>query len=394
MDTELLDQGTEAKFERSPPQTASHASDDRTRGGGAAKIDRLLAEIDALIDADETAERRITGAWKTFDDISAAANAHAWDAYSIDLSVDAESYRRLDRRQRNALQRIFGTIYRAESVVDDWMDRIVAAIPAGTSATSGPLGYDALRTALKGQEHDEKMHRGSLFRVATEVLGIAPGHVERFARRHNNFVAETLFARFDEQMAYLLRPGRPIEDVYVAIFIYGILSEDVLANSDVVIRRASGNDKYRDYNLPGMREGQTNVRRDEGRHVRIAVLATHKFLNEHENASAKLGEASTHYVDLADRLLRRAKRSHGLIDAHLRDSYGPDVDSLYYYLVNMKRLAVRLGELRLDPAIRYIGGSVERAVAEFTDDDRRPIVEDPGRVARLLGPTVLKLAHR
>ena len=394
MDAELLRQGTEVKAKHSWRETPSHAFDARTNGGDVAKIDRLLAEIDALIDADETAERRITGAWKTFDDITASANEHAWDAYSIDLSVDAESYRRLDRRQRNALRRIFGTIYRAESVVDDWMDRIVAAIPTGTAGAGGPLGYDALRTALKSQEHDEKMHRGSLFRVATEVLGIAPEDVERVARKHNNFVAETLYARFDEQMAHLLRPGRPIEDVYTAIFIYGVLSEDVIANSDVVIRRARSNDKYRDYNLPGMREGQTNVRRDEGRHVRIAVLATHKFLEEHENASAKLNAVSNYYVDFADGLFRQAKRSRGLIDAHLRDSYGPDVDSLYYYLVNMKRLAVRLGELKLGPAVRHVGSRVERAVADFTDDDRRPIVEDPGLVVRAIGPTMLRLAHR
>lgn len=346
---------------------------------------RLIAEIDALIDADETVERRIHGAWKTFDDINAAADANAWDAYSIDLTVDAASYRRLDRRRRLALLRIFGTIYRAESVVDDWMDRIVAAVPAGN---------DALRTALKSQEHDEKMHRGSLFRVATEVMGIEPAKVEAIATRHNNFVAETLFARFNEQMAALLRPGRPLEDVYTAVFIYGILSEDVVANSDVVIRRAQGNDKYAEYNLPGMREGQTNVRRDEGRHVRIAVLATNAFLDEHPTAADTLTSVCREYLDLADMLLRRAKRSHGVIDAHLRESYGPDVDSLYYYLVNMKRLAVRLDELGLRDAVRDIGRRVERAVSEFADEGDAPILDRPGLIARTLAPAMLKLAKR
>jgi hypothetical protein len=358
------------------------------------KIRRLLAEIDALIDADECAERRISGAWKTFDDIDAASHAHAWDAYSIDLTVDAASYRRLDRRQRKALLRIFGTIYRAESVVDDWMGRIVAAIPVDADATRGPAGYDALRTALKGQEHDEKMHRGSLFRAATEVFGIAPANVERAARKHDNFVAETLFARFDRQMAYLLRRGRPLEDVYAAIFIYGILSEDVVANSDVVIRRAKDNDKYAEYNLPGMREGQTNVRRDEGRHVRIAVLASHKFLDEHAAAEAVLTAVCREYVDLADTMLRQAKGSRGLIDSHLRESYGPGVDSLYYYLVNMKRLAVRLDELGLRQAVSHIRSSVESAVAEFTDDAHNPLIQRPGPIARTLAPAVFKVAKR
>jgi ribonucleoside-diphosphate reductase beta chain len=355
-----------------------------TEANAANRIGRLLAEIDALIDADETAERRINGAWRSFDDINAAAGANAWDAYGIDLAVDAASYRRLDRRQQQALLRIFGTIYRAESVVDDWMVRIVAAIPAG---------HEVMRAALQGQEHDEKMHRGSLFRVATEVFGIAPDQVERVARRHNNFVAETLFARFNRQMAQLLRPGRPLEDVYTAIFIYGILSEDVVANSDVVIRRAKGNDKYAEHKLPGMREGQTNVRRDEGRHVRIAVLATHRFLDDHAGAAATLATVCREYVDLADAMLRRAKRSRGLIDAHLRESYGPDVDSLYYYLVNMKRLAVRVDELGLRDTVRDIRDRVSRAVDELTDGDGVPIVEEPGYITRLLERSTLKLAR-
>ena len=364
------------------------------RSQAAGSIGRLLAEIDALIDADETAERRIHGAWKTFDDITAAANANSWDAYSIDLRVDAASYRRLDRRQQRALLRVFGTIYRAESVVDDWMNHIVAAIPSADPAARGPSSYDALRTALKSQEHDEKMHRGSLFRAAVEVFGIASVEVERVARRNNNFVAETLFAHFNQQMAQLLRPGRPLDDVYTAIFIYGILSEDVIANSDVVIRRAKGNDKYAEYNLPGMRAGQTNVRRDEGRHVRIAVLATHKFLAEHPAAETTLAAVCKEHLDLADTLLRRAKRSRGLIDAHLRESYGPDVDSLYYYLVNMKRFAVRLDELGLRETVRDIRRRVDCAVAEFTDDTGNPVVDQPGLVARTLAPTALRLAER
>ncbi len=357
------------------------------------RIDKLLGEIDALIAADETADRRITGAWQTFDDIDAAAHAHAWDAYSIDLSVDAASYRRLDRRQQEALRRIFGTIYRAESVVDDWMARIVAAIPveSGGAASDG-MGYDAMRSALKGQAHDEKMHRGSLFRVATEVLGIAPDKVDRVAKKYNNFVGETLFARFDRQMTQLLRPGRPIEDLYTAIFVYGVISEDVVANSDVVLRRAKGNDKYDEFSLPGMKEGQTNVRRDEGRHVRIAVLATHKFLDEHDGAAQTLTEISTEYMDLADRMLKQAKRSHGLIDAHLRESYGPDIDSLYYYVMNMKRLAVRLAELKLREAVHEVRGRVDRAVSEYSDDRREPIVEQPSIVFRVMGP-LLRFAH-
>jgi hypothetical protein len=371
----------------------AEAAPAETARRGGSRIARLLREIDALIEDDETADRRVSGGWQTFDDISAAAHAHAWDAYSIDLSVDAANHGKLGRAQQDALKRVFATIYRAESIVDDWMDRIVAAIPteAVSGDRAGGLGYDAMRTALKGQEHDERMHRGSLLRVGVEVLGIPAADVDRVARKYNNFVAEILFARFEDEMRQLLRPGRPLEDVYVALFIYGILSEDVVANGDVVIRRAKGSSLYDAFDLPGMKEGQTNVRRDEGRHVRIAVLAIRRFLEEHDGAEARLLAVCTEHMELADRMLRQAKASRGLIDAHLAESYGPGVDSLYYYVMIMKRLGVRLDELGLREAVLEVKRRVDAAVAEFTGEDGEPIVQAPSRVYRMLGPTLLRL---
>ncbi len=349
------------------------------------RIERLLGEIDALIADDEAADRQIAGGWRTFEDIVVAAHTHTWDAYSVDLSTDAASYRQLSRSKQEAVKRVFGTIFRAESIVDDWMGQIVAALPR-------EQGYESMRAALMTQEHDERMHRGSLLRVATEVLGIEAADADRVARRYNNFVAEILFDQFEDQMRHLLRANRPLEDVYTAIFIYGVLSEDVVANSDVVIRRAKGNALYDVYHLPGMKEGQTNVRRDEGRHVRIAVLATHRFLEEFENAAERLLGISTFYMDLADRMVRRAKASRGLIDAHLAESYGPDVDSLYYYVMNMKRLAVRLDELRLREGVVEVKRRVDAAIAELSGEDGEPIVETPSRLLRIVGPKMLRLA--
>ncbi len=354
----------------------------RPRG---ATIARLLQEIDALIADDEAADRRISGGWQTFDDICAAAAVHTWDAYSVDLSTDAASFRRLSQREQEAVKRVFGTIYRAEAVVDDWMNRIVAALPREPA-------YDSMRAALLTQEHDERMHRGSLLRVADEVLGIRPAEADRVARRYNNFVAEILIERFDAEMRRLLRPGRPLEDVYTAIFIYGVISEDVVANSDVVIRRGKGRGLYDAYDLPGMKEGQTNVRRDEGRHVRIAVLATRHFLDAYEGAAERLLAVCSEYMNLADRLVRRAKASRGLIDAHLAESYGPDVDSLYYYVMNMKRLAVRLDELGLRPGVLEVKRRVDEAIAELSGEDGEPVVQRPSRLLRLVGPRLLRLS--
>lgn len=364
------------------PADASAAAPAR---GRSEKIGRLLGEIEALIADDEAADRQITGAWRTFADIVAAAHFHTWDAYSIDLSTDAESFRRLSRRQQEAVKRVFGTIYRAESIVDDWMDRIVASLPQEPE-------YESMRAALMTQEHDERMHRGSLLRVASEVLGIDVADADRVAKKYNNFVAEILFDRFEVEMQQLLRANRPLEDVYTAIFIYGVISEDVVANSDVVIRRAKGNALYDLYHLPGMKEGQTNVRRDEGRHVRIAVLATRRFLEEYEGAAERLLGICSEYMDLADRMVRRAKASRGLIDAHLAESYGPDVDSLYYYVMNMKRLAVRLDELGLREGVLEVKRRVDATIAELSGDDGEPIVETPGRLLKLVGPRMLRLA--
>jgi hypothetical protein len=265
------------------------------------------------------------------------------------------------------------------------MDRIVAALPQEPD-------YESMRAALITQEHDERMHRGSLLRVATEVLDIDAADADRVAKKYNNFVAEILFGRFDDEMRQLLRPNRPIEDVYTAIFIYGVLSEDVIANSDVVIRRAKGNAIYDAFHLPGMKEGQTNVRRDEGRHVRIAVLATHRFLEEFEGAAERLLAVSSYYMNLADRMVRRAKASRGLIDAHLSESYGRDVDSLYYYAMVMKRLAVRLDELGLREGVLEVKRRVDDSIAELSGEDGEPIVETPNRLLRLVGPRVLRLA--
>jgi hypothetical protein len=366
-------------------ETANLSAAEVPARGTSAKIGRLLHEIETLIADDEAADRQITGGWQTFSDILAAAHVHTWDAYSVDLSADAESFGQLSRRQQEAVKRVFGTIFRAESIVDDWMGQIVAALPRKPE-------YDSMRAALMTQEHDERMHRGSLLRVATEVLGIPAVDADAVAKKYNNFVAEILFDQFEEQMRHLLRANRPMEDVYTAIFIYGVLSEDVVANSDVVIRRAKGNALYDVYHLPGMKEGQTNVRRDEGRHVRIAVLATHRFLEEFEDAPERLLEISTFYMDLADRMVRRAKASRGLIDAHLAESYGPDVDSLYYYVMNMKRLAVRLDELGLREGVVEVKRRVDAAIAELSGEDGEPIVETPSRLLRIVGPKMLRLA--
>jgi hypothetical protein len=91
-------------------------------------------------------------------------------------------------------------------------------------------------------------------------------------------------------------------------------------------------------------------------------------------------------------MVRRAKTSHGLIDIHLAESYGPGVDSLYYYVMVMKRLAVRLDELGLREGVLEVKRRVDASISELSGEDGEPIVETPNRLVRLVGPRVLKLA--
>ena len=53
-----------------------------------------------------------------------------------------------------------------------------------------------------------------------------------------------------------------------------------------------------------------------------------------------------------------------------------------------------LNELRLAGAVRDIRRRVDRAVDEFTDDQRNPIVDEPGHVSQLLARRVLTVALR
>lgn len=134
----------------------------------------------------------------------------------------------------------------------------------------------------------------------------------------------------------------------------------------------------------GMKEGRMNVERDRARHVNIATLATKRFIAEHDGAPGILMTETLNYMDLADRMVRRAKASRGLIDFHLAESYGPNVDSLSYYVANMKRLAVGLGELGLHDGVVEADGRIAAAVAELSGPDGEPIIEKPGRVKRAL----------
>jgi hypothetical protein len=60
--------------------------------------------------------------------------------------------------------------------------------------------------------------------------------------------------------------------------------------------------------------------------------------------------------------------------------------------MNMKRLAVRLGELGLREGVLEVKKRVDAAIAELSDADGEPVVETPSRWLRVVGPRMLRLA--
>lgn len=269
-------------------------------------------------------------------------------------------------------------------MVDDWMPKLVEA--------SKLTGDRSLTLALFTQQFDEAMHKQSIARIGCEVLGIRGGrrHIRRSAKKNNNFVAERFFKDFNKKEASLLnKPVVTEADFYEALFVYGIISEDAVANNDAMIRRERHKDDGFETAYPGMNEGQKNVRRDEGRHVRIAFLASRDFLLNHPEGQERLTKVSLEYLDLAEDMFVRAKNTHGLIDNYVQNAYGPGVDALYYYVTNLQRLAVRLSQLGLGEAVAEIQRRVEWAIEIYTDKAGEPIVENPDYIARKFGKFVL-----
>lgn len=357
---------------------------DRSHSRPAGRMAIMLQEVETIISRDELADTALTGGLNSFESIVEAAGRDDWDYEAIDLSADKVAYHWLKKDYQEAFKGVFGTLFRAEAVVDDWMPRIVEAVPAGEE-------YSSLKQALAGQAREEAKHKASIARYGSEVLGLK-GDLNEQARQYNNFVAETLFSRFNGQMERLLAGSDvPLDKLRQAIFIYGIISEDVVANSDVVIRRAKGG-SLDSFGLPGMKAAQANVRKDEGRHVRIAHLSTLDYLKEDQRAKDAVLEISAEYLDLADKMLGYAKSrlTGGLIDHYLAKGYGPGVDSLYYYFVNMTRFARRLDKLGLPQGAAEIFRRMEQAKEKYTDSlSGEPKIRDPNRLALKYGPRML-----
>jgi hypothetical protein len=140
-----------------------------------------------------------------------------------------------------------------------------------------------------------------------------------------------------------------------------------------------------------MKQAQANVRKDEGRHVRIAHLSSLDYLKDAPASAPKeLLAISRQYMDLADKMLGKAKSrlNGGLIDRYLANGYGSKVDSLYYYMFNMHRFARRLDMLRLNEGVNDINRRMQLAQQKYTDQGE-PIIREPSEFMLKHGPKLI-----
>ena len=147
-------------------------------------------------------EQEEAARFRTFRSIIEVANTNnaRWAPGLIPLEADREAYLSLPRRGKKAFTEVWATRYCAENIVELMLPKIIAA--------GANVGLDTdLIEALRTQAVEESLHRTSVARVGHEVIGIKPKNIDKVAKKHNNFAAKQMFARFDEELDGLLLSG-------------------------------------------------------------------------------------------------------------------------------------------------------------------------------------------
>ncbi|MBV9473173.1 MAG: ribonucleotide-diphosphate reductase subunit beta [Solirubrobacterales bacterium] len=176
-----------------------------------------------------------------------------WDAETLDLTADAESWSALDPARRSRLTVLLAGFCIAESRVADEL------------APFEPAAKDpAMAVVFAAQRADERRHYRLFDRIAALVLGAPPGDPgsrRRFVRALVPPPLLDLFERRLPETASALSGGRA--ELVDAVALYHLILEGVVLTAGQHALLAELGDGA----LPGVRRGVELVERDERWHV-------------------------------------------------------------------------------------------------------------------------------
>jgi ribonucleoside-diphosphate reductase beta chain len=222
---------------------------------------------------------------RTFRYYRHAVEKH-WDPHEVDLTADREAMADLDEVSFEGLRRTLALFGAGEDAVTEDLAPLAVA-----------LDDFADQLFITTQLYEEAKHADFFDRYWREVIHPAeegrdtertsPADERWFSDEYNE-----LFARNERAMARLLEEDTP-ENRAKAYSHYHMTVEGILAQTGYYgLTRQFDRDTYPDVpHLPGLVEGLTSIRSDEGRHVGFG-MAKLKELVESERVDAAVIEAT------------------------------------------------------------------------------------------------------
>lgn len=274
----------------------------------------------------ERDERALEEEASPFAALYAHWERNQWSPLDIDLSRDAETFRRMAPDDQEGFVWMFANRFHAEFNVARLLAPFLLAAPSWE-----------MQLLLATQVSDEHRHLQAVLRVYEHVFGVQGGidGVRELADSHLDPVSKSLLYDTLEAWTLPLVEQRDEDTFLQAVFAYHLIGEGVVARTGQHLAAA----QYRRFEgFPGLVEGQRLVSRDEARHIGIGV----SYMRQRMDADPE--RTRTIVADLAQRLFALASESLQTANDELpelvRSGYG--VDPQEFYEEAMRLTLVRL----------------------------------------------------
>ena len=246
--------------------------------------------------SNEQEERELEEQASPFAALYAHWERNQWSPLEIDLSRDAETFRRMTPTEQDGFVWMFGNRFHAEFNVARLLAPFLLAAP-----------HWEMQLLLATQVSDEHRHLQAVLRVYEHVFGVKGGieAVRVIADSHLDPVSKILL--YDTLEAWTLPLlERQDQDTFLqAIFAYHVIGEGVVARTGQNLAAA----QYRRYEgFPGLVRGQKLVSRDEARHIGIGVsYIRQRFDSDPDHTREVIGDLVQRLMTLAQENLETAQ---------------------------------------------------------------------------------------